>query len=90
MESGEVPVGCVFVHNPTLRVLAASHNLTNQTKNVSIKVLIIRKATTHCEINCIREISKKGEQSLIPECTLYVTVEPCIMCAHALNIVGIK
>ena len=34
LEANEVPVGCVFVHQPTGKVLAESHNLTNQTKNV--------------------------------------------------------
>ena len=45
-DDGEVPVGCVFIDKDSKEILAKSHNLTNQTKN----------ATTHCEINCIREI----------------------------------
>ena len=76
LKAGEVPVGCVFVNEETGEVEAASHNLTNETKN----------ATTHCEINCIRQFDGKPMDHL----TLYVTCEPCIMCAHALNIVGIK
>jgi len=35
LEGGEVPVGCVFVHEESDQILAASHNLTNQTKNVN-------------------------------------------------------
>eukprot|EP00347_Sterkiella_histriomuscorum_P008178 403346083 len=80
LDVGEVPVGCVFYHEPSDKVIAKSHNLTNQTKN----------ATTHCEINCINQLSDKNEQDFLKECTLYVTVEPCIMCAYALNLAGIK
>ena len=44
IEKGEVPVGCIFVHNKTKKILYGSHNLTNKTKN----------ANAHCEINCIK------------------------------------
>ena len=50
LSKGEVPVGAVFVDMSTDEMLAKSHNLTTLTKN----------ATTHCEINCIREISRNG------------------------------
>ena len=62
-------------------VVAKSGNLTNITKN----------ATTHCEINCIRDMFKKcgNDNTKLLEftrnLTLYVTCEPCLMCAHALN-----
>ena len=80
LESDEVPVGAVFVHKEET-LLAQSHNLTTLTKN----------ATTHCEINCIREISKQEDGAkLLQECTVYVTVEPCIMCAYALNLAKVK
>ena len=81
LEKGEVPVGCVFVKDGQL--IAKSHNLTVVTKN----------ATTHCEVNCIRELSSKlGNEAcreIMLHSTLYVTVEPCIMCAYALNIMGV-
>ncbi|TNV71952.1 hypothetical protein FGO68_gene14842 [Halteria grandinella] len=95
LKSGEVPVGCIFLHEPSQTVLARSHNLTNQTKN----------ATTHCEINCIREITANVSQvsdsqgkdasqddasRVLSECVLFVTVEPCIMCAYALHLAGIR
>lgn len=41
LHSGEVPVGCVFVHDPTNQVIARSHNLTNQTKNVGLTCLSV-------------------------------------------------
>lgn len=47
LEEGEVPVGAAFVYKN--EVISSSGNLTNRSKN----------ATTHCEINCIREISSK-------------------------------
>ena len=46
--AGEVPVGCVIVKNN--EIIAQSHNLTVLTKN----------ATTHCEINCMRELAKQN------------------------------
>ena len=65
-------------------IIAQSHNLTNASKN----------ATTHCEINCIRELSSKYTNDellkITRKCTLYVTCEPCLMCAHALNLIQIK
>ena len=69
-----MPVGAVFVDSQSNTELARSHNLSTLTKN----------ATTHCEINCIREITAK--QQTAEGCTVYVTVEPCIMCGYALNI----
>ena len=81
LASGEVPVGCVFVKDGA--VIAKAHNLT----------VVTRNATTHCEINCIRELTaslgKEACAQAMKQATLYVTVEPCIMCAYALNIMGV-
>ena len=77
-KADEVPVGCVFVQNTTKQVVAASHNLTNSFKN----------ASRHCEVNCITEMAEKGRVDF-KELSLFVTVEPCIMCAHALNLMGV-
>ena len=73
LKSGEVHVGCVIVK--AKEIVAQSHNLTVHSKN----------NTTHCEINCIRDLAKKGVPDL-QGLTLYVTVEPCIMCAYALHV----
>lgn len=48
-----------------------------------------RQATRHCELECIDTVvARWGEQALL-DCTLYVTVEPCIMCACFLRNVGV-
>ena len=73
--NGEVPVGAVFVDTDSDYMIAKSHNLTTVSKN----------ATTHCEVNCIREITAAGKSSSLVNACCYVTVEPCIMCAYALN-----
>ncbi|KAI0773711.1 tRNA specific adenosine deaminase [Fomes fomentarius] len=80
----EVPVGCVFVRDD--RIIARARNRTNQ----------LRNATRHAELEAIDEIL--ADQELTPhateyplsDTTLYVTVEPCIMCASALRQMGIK
>jgi tRNA-specific adenosine deaminase 2 len=74
-DEGEVPVGCVFVYQGA--VVAKGRNRTNETLN----------ATAHAEL-----VALKTMQSLhkTPEMDLYVTVEPCLMCASALRQVGIR
>jgi tRNA-specific adenosine deaminase 2 len=76
----EVPVGCVFVHNG--EIVSSGFNLTNKLKN----------GTMHAEICSINKIikEKKYPVSILKECDLYVTCEPCIMCAAALSRVGIR
>ena len=97
IENGEIPVGCIFVHNLTKQILYGSHNLTNKTKN----------ANSHCEINCIKYFTSKLPykisdeknkvqydynklEDLMQNCTLFVSCEPCIMCAYALNLIHIS
>ena len=68
---GEVPVGAIIVRNGV--VLARAHNLREQTSD----------PTAHAELLAIREASRKiGDWRLI-NTTLYVTLEPCPMCAGA-------
>ncbi|KAF8141528.1 cytidine deaminase-like protein [Boletus edulis] len=85
LASGEVPVGCVFVRDGA--IIAKARNRTNQ----------LRNASRHAELEAIDLIL--GDPSLTPpssaarhplaNTTLYVTVEPCIMCASALRQLGI-
>lgn len=76
LQSHEVPVGCVFVH-PRDGVIGRGHNNTVASCN----------ATRHAELEAIDQIILHNHRpsSLLSECTLYVTVEPCIMCASALR-----
>ena len=73
LESGEVPVGCVIVKNG--KIVSFGRNHTNEFNN----------GTCHCEIAAMAQIDTQWAH----ECTLYVTVEPCVMCAAALRIFGL-
>ena len=65
----EVPVGCVIVQND--KIIARGYNLRNTKKNVLY----------HAEIIAINKACKKLNKWILDDCTLYVTMEPCIMCA---------
>lgn len=79
-DSREVPVGCIIVHTFSGEVVSEGSNQTNETNN----------GTRHCEIVAIeRLLNKTGTMVDWSQFTLYVTVEPCVMCAAALRIVGL-
>lgn len=68
----EVPVGAIIVHQN--RIIGAAHNLTRQ----------LRDPTAHAEMLAITQAAEAiGDWRLI-DCTLYVTLEPCIMCCGAI------
>ena len=69
-DEGEVPVGAVLVRNG--EVIARAHNRVEQTGD----------ATAHAELLCLREAMERLGPRLT-DCTLYVTLEPCAMCAGA-------
>ncbi|KAI7903107.1 cytidine deaminase-like protein [Cokeromyces recurvatus] len=75
----EVPVGCVFVLDNE-KVIARGRNRPNESLN----------ATRHAEIEAIDLILKENDKSIFEKIDLYVTVEPCIMCASALRQIGIR
>lgn len=68
----EVPIGCVVVYQD--KIIARGYNRRNTDKNT----------TSHAEINAIRKASKKLGDWRLEGCTLYVTLEPCQMCAGAI------
>ncbi|KAL2038712.1 hypothetical protein N7G274_008470 [Stereocaulon virgatum] len=78
LASDEVPVGCVFVHNG--EIIGKGMNDTNRSLN----------GTRHAEFMAINSILRKHQPSIFSESDLYVTVEPCIMCASALRQFGIR
>ena len=68
---GEIPVGCVIVKNG--KIIARTHNTTQKNKN----------SVCHAEMNAIMQaIEVTGEKDL-RDCDVYVTLEPCPMCAGA-------
>ena len=71
-EKGEVPIGAVIVKDD--KIIARAHNL-RETKMNSLK---------HAEIIAIDKACKKIGNFRLEECELYVTVEPCLMCAGAI------
>ena len=75
---GEVPVGAVIVCRD--RIIARAHNLTEALTDV----------TAHAEMQAITMSANELGGKYLQDCTLYVTVEPCVMCAGALGWSQIK
>ena len=71
-EQGEVPVGAVITIGE--RIIAKAHNLTEKLTDV----------TAHAEMQAITAASEYLGGEYLMDCTLYVTLEPCVMCAGAL------
>lgn len=69
----EVPIGAVIVAGD--RIIARGHNLTERLNDV----------TAHAEMQAITAAAEHIGGKYLQDCTLYVTVEPCVMCAGALN-----
>ena len=120
---GEVPVGCVLVHDN--RIIARGSNRTNETRNVSLPcsrlaycsrwwfwvlqldsrwmdrlaahlpvVPLPLQATRHAEFEAIDQVlteyGREQGEAILRQCDLYVSCEPCIMCAGALSLLGIR
>ncbi|MSO69223.1 MAG: nucleoside deaminase [Alphaproteobacteria bacterium] len=77
---GEVPVGAVIVDGETGAVLAASGNRTEADCDPS----------AHAEMLAIRAAAKRLGSARLPACDLYVTLEPCAMCAQAISFARIR
>jgi tRNA(adenine34) deaminase len=77
-ESAEVPVGAVVVCGN--RIIARAHNQTEK----------LTDATAHAEMLAVTAASNHLGSKYLNECTLYVTLEPCVMCAGALHWVQLK
>ena len=68
----EVPIGCVIVSGG--KIIARGYNRRNTDKNT----------LSHAELNAIRKASKKTGDWRLEDCTMYITLEPCQMCAGAI------
>lgn len=79
LEEGEVPIGAVVVYFPPGasqgRIVARGHNMTER----------LHDATAHAEMIALTSAMQAFGGKYLQECTLYVSVEPCPMCAAAMN-----
>ena len=75
---GEVPVGAVIVKDNT--IVAKAHNLVETHSN----------PTFHAELLALSEAFKKLGSKYLFDCDIYVTLEPCPMCAHAISLAKIR
>jgi tRNA(adenine34) deaminase len=72
--AGEVPIGCVIVHDPTDQIVGRAFNRRQ----------VDRDPTAHAEMIAIRQAGQALGDWRLLDCTLYVTLEPCPMCAGAI------
>jgi tRNA(adenine34) deaminase len=77
-KSAEVPIGCVIVLNNEVIATAGNRTLTD------------RDPTAHAEILAIRQAANVIGSERLPDCDLYVTLEPCTMCAGAISLARIR
>ena len=77
-KSGEVPIGCVIVRD--YEVIATAGNLT----------LTRRDPTAHAEVLAIRQAADRIGTERLTDCDMYVTLEPCTMCAGAISFARIR
>lgn len=78
LEAGEVPVGAIVVCKN--KIIARAHNQTEK----------LTDATAHAEMLAVTAASYEMGSKYLDECTLYVTLEPCVMCAGALHWVQLQ
>ena len=71
----EVPIGGVLIDNITNKIICSSHNLTTSKKN----------PTYHAELLLINQACKKRKSKFLSGTTIFVTLEPCVMCAAAIS-----
>lgn len=72
-DEGEIPVGAVVVAND--RIIAKAHNQTER----------LQDPTAHAEMLALTAAFDHLGAKYLPDCTLYVTLEPCVMCAGAIH-----
>jgi tRNA(Arg) A34 adenosine deaminase TadA len=77
-KAGEVPIGCVIVRDHEVIATAGNRTLTDY------------DPTGHAEIVALREAAKKIGSERLVDCDLYVTLEPCTMCAGAISFARVR
>ena len=79
-ELNEVPVGAVVIDSKTGKIIAKTHN----------KNILDKDPTAHAEILALKEACRIKNTHRLDECDLYVTLEPCAMCAGAIALSRIR
>ena len=79
-QQDEIPVGCLIVNPNTNEIIASTYNLSQHSEDV----------TSHAEILAIRTACQKLNQNRLWDLDMYVTLEPCTMCAAAISFARIK
>lgn len=74
LQVDEIPIGCVILHEPTGNVIASAYNRRH----------IDKDPTAHAELLAMRQAAAVLNRWQLNDCTLYVTLEPCPMCAGGL------
>jgi len=77
-EAGEVPIGCVIVHDGTVLARTGNRTMTDQ------------DPTAHAELLAIRAAAVAIGRERLVDCDLYATLEPCTMCAAAISFARIR
>jgi tRNA(Arg) A34 adenosine deaminase TadA len=77
-KSGEVPIGCVIVRDGEVIASAANRTITD------------RDPTAHAEVLAVRQAAEKLGSERLTDCDMYVTLEPCTMCAGAISFARIR
>ena len=77
-ENGDVPIGCIIVHEN--KVIGRAYNQREQ----------LQDPTAHAEIIALTQAASSLESWRLLDCTMYVTLEPCCMCAGALVLARMK
>lgn len=77
-DAGEVPIGCVIVRDGEVIATAGNRTLTD------------KDPTAHAEVLAIRQAAEKLGSERLVDCDLYVTLEPCTMCAGAISFARIR
>ncbi len=80
LASNEMPVGGIIVDNNTKEIISRNYNQINKFNN----------AIKHCEMNLIFDTCQKLEKKYLNNMTMFVTLEPCSMCASAISEVHIN
>tara|TARA_B100000963_G_scaffold326305_1_gene313244 strand:- start:304 stop:765 length:462 start_codon:yes stop_codon:yes gene_type:complete len=73
--SNEIPIGAILVDNLSSEIISRNYNQVNKSKN----------AINHCEIDLINKTCKLLKQKYLDNLTMFVTLEPCTMCASAIS-----